>query len=65
MNRFSIDWAIGKRQFQLLTGVTPDQFWSMVGQLRPHWNQKIVEPKNRVRVEQRHRRNQVLPYPLG
>jgi hypothetical protein len=59
MNRFSTDWAIGKRQFESLTGVTLDQFWSMVGQLRPHWNQKIVEPKNRVRVD--HSIAKILP----
>jgi hypothetical protein len=47
MKRFSIDWVIGKRQFRSLTGVLPDQFWSMVLQLRPHWDQRVVEPKNR------------------
>jgi len=30
-----------------MTGVTTGQFHKMVSSLRPHWRQRIVEPKNR------------------
>jgi DDE superfamily endonuclease/Helix-turn-helix of DDE superfamily endonuclease len=47
MKRFSIDWAIGKRQFQSLTGVTSAQFLEMASLLRPQWGHRIIRSKNR------------------
>jgi IS5 family transposase len=47
MAKFSIKWLSGKRQFQSLTGVTPEVFDEMVRLLRPHWRERIVEPKKK------------------
>ena len=47
MADFSSTWLVRKKQFRSLTGITPDQFREMVRRLHPHWQQKIVEPKNR------------------
>ncbi len=47
MADFSSAWLLGKRQFQSLSGVTPDQFRVMADMLRPHWKRRIVGPKNR------------------
>ncbi len=47
MAKFNAAWLIGKRQFRSLTGITPDIFRTMVGRLRPHWQQRIVASKNR------------------
>lgn len=47
MTDFSSAWLLGKRQFQSLSGVTPDQFLGMADLLRPHWKRRIVDPKNR------------------
>jgi len=47
MTDFSSAWFLGKKQFQSLSGVSPDQFRKMVIMLRPHWRQRIMAPKNR------------------
>ena len=47
MTDFSSAWFLGKKQFQSLSGVSPDQFRKMVIMLRPHWQQRIMAPKNR------------------
>ncbi len=47
MADFNSVWLLGKKQFRSLTGVTPDQFHKMVSLLRPHWRERIVEPKDR------------------
>ena len=47
MADFSSTWLLGKKQFRSLTGVRPDQFREMSRRLEPHWQHRIVEPKNR------------------
>ncbi len=47
MADFSSAWLLRKKQFQSLSGVTPDQFRKMVILLRPHWKRWVVGPKNR------------------
>ncbi len=47
MAKFNSTWLIGKQQFRSLTGVDAGTFRKMVEQLRPHWREGIVVPKNR------------------
>ena len=47
MARFNSAWLVRKGQFRSLTGVTADTFREMVERLRPHWRERVVEPKNR------------------
>jgi hypothetical protein len=47
MADFSSAWLLRKKQFQSLSGVTPDQFRRMVSTLRPYWKQRVLGPKNR------------------
>lgn len=47
MAKFNSAWLVRKRQFRSLTGVTADTFREMVERLRPHWRERVVDPKNR------------------
>jgi hypothetical protein len=47
MVNFSSARLLRKKQFQSLSGVTPDQFHRMVNLLRADWRQRIVGVKNR------------------
>ncbi len=47
MAKFNSAQLLGKKQFQSLAGISPDQFHKMTALLRPHWRRRIVEPKNR------------------
>jgi len=47
MANFNSAWLISKRQFRSLTGVEADTFRELVERLRPHWQDRIVAPKNR------------------
>lgn len=47
MAKFNSAWLVRKRQFRSLTGVTAETFREMVERLRPHWRERVVDPKNR------------------
>lgn len=47
MAKFNSAWFIRKNQFRSLTGVTADTFREMVERLRPHWQERVVDLKNR------------------
>src|SRR6201986_3373595 len=47
MKHFSYAGFRHKRQFRVLTGVTPDVFQTMIERLRPHWRKRIVAAKKR------------------
>jgi len=47
MADFNSAWLLRKKQFRSLTGITPDQFRKMVSLLRPHWRERVEEPKDR------------------
>ena len=47
MNKFNSAWLLRKKQFRSLTGVDVAAFDTMIERLRPHWQKRIVEPKNR------------------
>ncbi len=47
MADFNSAWLLGKKQFQSLTGISPDQFRKMVVLLRSHWQFRVVGVKNR------------------
>ena len=47
MAKFNSTWLLRKRPFRSLTGVEAGTFREMVKRLRPHWRERIVEPKNR------------------
>jgi transposase len=47
MAKFNSAWLLRKRPFRSLTGVDAGTFYQMVKQLRPHWRERIVAPKNR------------------
>jgi len=47
MEHFSYARFRHKRQFRVLTGVTPDVFQTMIERLRPHWRERIVAAKKR------------------
>ncbi len=47
MAKFNSAWLISKRQFRSLTGIEADTFRKLVERLRPHWQERIVSPKNR------------------
>jgi DDE superfamily endonuclease/Helix-turn-helix of DDE superfamily endonuclease len=47
MAKFNAAWLTRKRQFRALTGVDIDTFYVMTGRLLPHWNKRVVAPKNR------------------
>src|ERR1700745_3203491 len=48
MKHFSYAGFRHKRQFRVLTGVTPDVFQTMIERLRPHWRERIVAAKKRL-----------------
>ncbi len=47
MTKFNSAWLLGKKQFQKLTGVQPEQFRAMVRRVRPLWERRVEAPKNR------------------
>jgi transposase len=47
MRRFNCSTLLRKRQFQRVTGVTPELFLDMVEKVRLQWQERIVDPKNR------------------
>lgn len=47
MTKFNSARLLRKRLFRSLTGVEAETFHEMVKRLRPHWRERIVEPKNR------------------
>src|SRR5271170_1144239 len=47
MNKFNSAWLRGKKQFRSLTGVDVATFDTMIERLRPYWQKRVVEPKNR------------------
>jgi len=47
MAKFNSTWLMSKRQFRTLTGVDAATFREWVARLRPHWQDRIVSPKNR------------------
>ena len=47
MAKFNSARLVRVRQFRSLTGVPAETFHEMVERLRPHWRERVVEPKNR------------------
>jgi IS5 family transposase len=47
MAQFNGAWLRRKRQFRSLTGVDVATFDTMIERLRPHWQKRVVAPKNR------------------
>lgn len=47
MGKFNYAWLVGKRQFRSLTGVEPKIFHAMVARLRPCWQRRIVDSRDR------------------
>lgn len=47
MAKFNSAWLVRERHFRSLTGVTADTFREMVERLRRHWQERVVDPKNR------------------
>ena len=47
MTKFNSAWLLRKRPFRSLTGVDAGTFQTMVKRLRPHWRERVVDPKNR------------------
>lgn len=47
MAKFNSTWLLRKRPFRSLTGVDAGTFQTMVKKLRPHWRERVVDPKNR------------------
>lgn len=47
MAKFNSVWLLRKRPFRSLTGVEAGTFHTMVARLRPHWRERIIDPKNR------------------
>lgn len=47
MAKFNGTWLRHKKQFRSLTGVDVATFDTMIERLRPYWQKRVVEPKNR------------------
>jgi transposase len=47
MAKFNSAWLLRKRPFRSLTGVDTGTFYMMVKKLRPHWRERVIDPKNR------------------
>lgn len=47
MTRLNSKWLLGKRQFRQMTGVEPEVFRAIAARLAPHWEERIVDPKEK------------------
>ena len=47
MAKFNCTWLISKRQFPALTGIDSKTFHQLIERLRPHWQERVVDSKNR------------------
>lgn len=47
MAKFNAAWLVGKRQFRQMTGVETEAFRTMVARLAPHWDERVVDVKEK------------------
>lgn len=47
MMKLNSKWLFGKRQFRQMTGVEPEIFRTMAARLAPHWDERVVDAKEK------------------